>query len=245
MLDYVEGARARAEAGELAFGTVDAFLIFRLTEGAVHATDATNASRTLLYDIHRGAWDDELCRRLGVPLTMLPEVRDSAGDFGVTELLGAPIPIRGIAGDQQAATVGQACFSPGMMKSTYGTGCFALLNTGATPVVSHNRLLTTVAYQLAGPAHLCARRRDLRRRRGGAMAARRARPDRRRRRDRGLGGRRRSPRRTSIWCPPSSASARLIGTRRRAGRCSASPAARRARNSPAPRWRASATRRAT
>ena len=152
ILDHVEGARRRAEAGELAFGTVDSFLIWRLTGGKLHATDATNASRTLLYDIHRGAWDEDLCHRLGVPLAMLPEVRDSAGDFGATTpaLLGHAIPIRGVAGDQQAATVGQACFAPGMMKSTYGTGCFALLNTGATPVVSNKRLLTTIAYQLAG-----------------------------------------------------------------------------------------------
>ena len=152
LLDHVEGARARAEAGELAFGTVDSFLIWRLTGGATHATDATNASRTLLFDIKRGGWDDDLCRLLNVPMAMLPEVRDSAGDFGATTpgLFGRAIPIRGVAGDQQAATVGQACFAPGMMKSTYGTGCFALLNTGATPVVSNNRLLTTIAYQLGG-----------------------------------------------------------------------------------------------
>ena len=152
LLDAVEGARGRAEAGELAFGTVDSFLIWRLTGGAVHATDATNASRTLLYDIHRGAWDEGLCRLFGVPMAMLPEVRDCAGDFGAVtaDLFDRPLPIRGVAGDQQAATVGQACFTPGMMKSTYGTGCFALLNTGATPVASNNRLLTTVAYQLDG-----------------------------------------------------------------------------------------------
>ena len=152
LLDHVDGARARAEAGELAFGTVDSFLIWRLTGGATHATDATNASRTLLFDIKRGGWDDDLCRLLNVPMAMLPEVRDSAGDFGATTpgLFGRAIPIRGVAGDQQAATVGQACFAPGMMKSTYGTGCFALLNTGATPVVSNNRLLTTIAYQLGG-----------------------------------------------------------------------------------------------
>ena len=152
LLDNVEGARSRAEAGELAFGTVDSFLIWRLTGGAVHATDATNASRTLLYDIHRGAWDESLCRLFGVPMAMLPEVRDCAGDFGAVtaDLFDRPLPIRGVAGDQQAATVGQACFAPGMMKSTYGTGCFALLNTGATPVASNNRLLTTVAYQLKG-----------------------------------------------------------------------------------------------
>ena len=152
ILDHVPGARARAEAGELAFGTVDAFLIWRMTGGAVHATDATNASRTALYDIHRGAWDEELCAIIGVPMAMLPEVRDSAADFGTTlsDLIDRPVKIRGVAGDQQAATVGQACFFPGMAKATYGTGCFALLNTGSTPVASANRLLTTVAYQLGG-----------------------------------------------------------------------------------------------
>ena len=152
ILDTVPGARARAEAGDLAFGTVDSFLLFRLTGGAVHATDATNASRTLLYDIRRGVFDADLCRLFRVPAAMLPEVRDSAGDYGMTisDILDRPVAIRGIAGDQQAATIGQACFAPGMTKATYGTGCFALLNTGATPVVSSNRLLTTVAHQLAG-----------------------------------------------------------------------------------------------
>ncbi|MEO1602601.1 MAG: glycerol kinase GlpK [Pseudomonadota bacterium] len=152
ILDHVEGARARAEAGELAFGTVDSWLIWRLTDGAVHATDATNASRTMLYDIRRGAWDEDLCRLLRVPVAMLPEVRDSADDFGTAraDLFGGALPIRGVAGDQQAATVGQACFQPGMMKSTYGTGCFALLNTGPEPVASSNRLLTTIAYRLDG-----------------------------------------------------------------------------------------------
>ncbi|MCW1841257.1 glycerol kinase GlpK [Prosthecomicrobium hirschii] len=152
ILDHVPGARARAERGELAFGTVDCFLLWRLTGGRVHATDATNASRTLLYDIHRGAWDEDLCRLIGVPMAMLPEVRDSAAAFGTTisDLIDGPVAISGIAGDQQAATVGQACFRPGMMKSTYGTGCFALLNTGEKPVASKNRLLTTIAYQLGG-----------------------------------------------------------------------------------------------
>ncbi|MGC8524158.1 MAG: glycerol kinase GlpK [Acidibrevibacterium sp.] len=152
LLDHVEGARARATAGELAFGTVDSFLIWRLTGGAVHATDATNAARTLLFDIHRGAWDEALCAAFDVPVSLLPEVRDSAGDFGTTtpDLFGRALPIRGVAGDQQAATVGQACFAPGMLKSTYGTGCFALLNTGDQPVASKNRLLTTIAYQLNG-----------------------------------------------------------------------------------------------
>jgi glycerol kinase len=152
LLDNVRGARARAEKGELAFGTIDSFLIWRLTGGKVHATDATNASRTLLYNIHTGTWDDELLGLLNIPRRILPEVKDCASDFGVadTKLLGAAIPIGGVAGDQQAAMIGQACFKPGMMKSTYGTGCFALLNTGEAAVPSRNRLLTTVAYQLGG-----------------------------------------------------------------------------------------------
>ena len=152
LLGNVEGARARAEAGDLLFGTVDCFLIWKLTGGRVHATDATNAARSLLYDIHAGCWSREICALLDVPMAMLPEVRDCAAEFGTTDpaLFGVPVPIRGVAGDQQAATVGQACFRPGMMKSTYGTGCFALLNTGATPVMSQNRLLTTIAYQLDG-----------------------------------------------------------------------------------------------
>ena len=148
ILDHVEGARARAEAGELAFGTVDSWLIWKLTGGRVHASDATNASRTMLYNIVDGAWDPEICALLDVPMAMLPEVRDCAGDFGTTDLLGAPLPILGVAGDQQAAAIGQACFKPGMMKSTYGTGCFALLNTGSELVTSQNRLLGTVACQL-------------------------------------------------------------------------------------------------
>jgi len=152
ILNTVEGARARAERGELLFGTVDSFLIWKLTGGATHATDATNAARTMLYNIHRCEWDAEICARLNIPLAMLPEVRDCAADFGVTrpDLFGRPIPILGVAGDQQAATIGQACFAPGMMKSTYGTGCFALLNTGAQAVTSRNRLLTTIAYQFDG-----------------------------------------------------------------------------------------------
>src|ERR1700740_2913481 len=152
ILDQVPGARKRAEAGELLFGTVDCYLLWRLTGGKVHATDATTASRTLLFNIHTGQWDDELLKILRVPRSMLPEVKDSSAHFGdsVPELFGGTIVIAGIAGDQQAATIGQACFTPGMMKSTYGTGCFALLNTGSTPVVSKNKLLTTIAYQLAG-----------------------------------------------------------------------------------------------
>jgi glycerol kinase len=152
LLDNVEGARARAMRGELAFGTVDSFLIWKLTGGRTHATDATNAARTMLYDIRKGTWDAEICGLLGIPMALLPEVRDCAADFGTTraDLFGREIPILGVAGDQQAATVGQACFQPGMMKSTYGTGCFALLNTGADMVPSKNRLLTTIAYQLDG-----------------------------------------------------------------------------------------------
>lgn len=152
ILDRVPGARARAEAGELACGTVDSFLLWRLTGGQVHATDATNASRTQLLNIHDGQWDKTLLALFDVPAALLPEVRDSAGDFGETaaEVLGAVIPIRGVAGDQQAALVGQACFAPGMAKATYGTGCFVLLNTGDRPVASRHRLLTTVAYQLDG-----------------------------------------------------------------------------------------------
>ncbi len=150
LLDTVPGARERAAAGELLFGTIDTFLIWRLTEGRVRATDATNAARTLLFDIHKGQWSSEICDLLDIPGTMLPDVRDCAADFGSTQLLGGNIPILGVAGDQQAATIGQASFQPGMMKSTYGTGCFALLNTGAQPVESKNRLLTTIAYQLDG-----------------------------------------------------------------------------------------------
>ncbi|MEX6505463.1 glycerol kinase GlpK [Jiella sp. M17.18] len=152
ILDHVEGAREKAEAGKLAFGTVDSFLLWRLTGGKVHATDATNASRTLLFDITANAWDDDLLRLLGVPRAILPQVLDCDAEFGVTDpsLFGAAIPILGIAGDQHAATLGQACFAPGMLKSTYGTGCFAVLNTGAERCTSHNRLLTTIAYRLAG-----------------------------------------------------------------------------------------------
>ncbi len=152
ILDQVPGARKRAEAGELLFGTVDCYLLWRLTGGKVHATDATNASRTLLFNIHAGQWDEELLKMLRVPRSMLPEVKDSSHAYGesVPDLFGGPIAISGIAGDQQAATIGQACFAPGMIKSTYGTGCFALLNTGTTPVASKNKLLTTIAYQLGG-----------------------------------------------------------------------------------------------
>ncbi|RYI87620.1 MAG: glycerol kinase, partial [Acetobacteraceae bacterium] len=150
LLDHVPGARAQAERGELAFGTVDCFLLWRLTGGRVHATDASNAARTLLFDITRGCWDAEMLRLFNIPAAILPEVRDCAAEFGTTTLLGGTVPIRGMAGDQQAATLGQACFAPGMLKSTYGTGCFALLNTGEVPVFSKHRLLTTIAWQLDG-----------------------------------------------------------------------------------------------
>jgi glycerol kinase len=152
LLNHVADARDLAARGELAFGTVDTYLLWRLTGGKVHATDATNASRTLLYDIHAGHWDDELLALLGIPKNILPAVLNSSADFGMTDpdLFGVAIPICGVAGDQQAALIGQACFAPGTIKSTYGTGCFALLNTGRTPVASKHRLLTTVAYQLDG-----------------------------------------------------------------------------------------------
>ncbi|MGI9373144.1 MAG: glycerol kinase GlpK [Hyphomicrobiales bacterium] len=152
ILDGVEGARTRAVNGELCFGTIDSFLLWRLTGGKIHATDATNASRTMLFDIQRGSWSADLSDLLNVPSAMLPEVKDCAAEFGETEehLFGGAIKISGIAGDQQAATVGQACFAPGMMKSTYGTGCFALLNTGDKAIASANRLLTTIAYQFDG-----------------------------------------------------------------------------------------------
>ncbi|MDX1580229.1 MAG: glycerol kinase GlpK [Alphaproteobacteria bacterium] len=152
LLDEVEGARARAERGELAFGTIDSFLIWRLTQGQVHATDATNASRTNLYNIATGKWDTDLLGLFGVPASLMPEVKNSADDFGeiAADLIGAPLPLLGVAGDQQAATVGQACFEPGAIKSTYGTGCFVVMNTGTEIVRSQNRLLSTIAYQIAG-----------------------------------------------------------------------------------------------
>ena len=150
LLDNVPGARGRAEAGELAFGTIDTFLLWRLTEGTAHRTDATNASRTLLYDIHKGEWCAEMLELLRIPAAVLPEVCDSAADFGTTTLLGAPIPIAGIAGDQQAALVGQACFAPGEAKITYGTGGFMLLNTGGQPAPAGGKLLTTIGYRVDG-----------------------------------------------------------------------------------------------
>jgi glycerol kinase len=154
LLDHVPGARQRAERGELAFGTIDSWLVWKLTGGRVHATDASNASRTMLFNLRTGDWDPELLKLLRVPASVLPQVVASSGEVAITEpsLLGAALPIAGIAGDQQAATFGQACFAPGMAKNTYGTGCFMLMNTGATPVTSRNKLLTTMAWQ--GPRSL-------------------------------------------------------------------------------------------
>ena len=152
ILDNVAGARAKAESGDLAFGTIDSFLLWRLSGGKSHATDATNASRTMLFNIHSQQWDDSLLELFQIPQSLLPEVKDCSADFGTTEvgLFGRAIPIGGIAGDQQAAAIGQACLEPGMIKSTYGTGCFVLLNTGKTAFRSENRLLTTVAYRIKG-----------------------------------------------------------------------------------------------
>jgi glycerol kinase len=154
LLEHVKGARASAQAGRLAFGTIDTWLLWNLTGGRRHATDATNAARTMLFDIHKQRWDSDLLGRLGIPRALLPEVRDSSGAFGATDerLLGRAVPITGIAGDQQAATFGQAAFQPGMIKSTYGTGCFVVLNTGGRALTSKNRLLTTVAWRFAGKA---------------------------------------------------------------------------------------------
>ena len=150
ILQNVEGTRTKADQGELLFGTIDSYLIWKMTAGKSHVTDATNAARTMLYDISEGQWDAQICDLLNVPMKMLPQVLDCSADFGVTAIFGGQIPISGVAGDQQAATIGQACFETGMLKSTYGTGCFALLNTGKTFVKSKNRLLGTIAYQLDG-----------------------------------------------------------------------------------------------
>ncbi len=152
ILDHVDGARERAHAGELLFGTVDTFLLWRLTGGASHKTDATNASRTMLFNIHEQQWDEEILTRLNVPPSMLPQVEDCSADFGHTapDLFGAAIPILGMAGDQQAALIGQGCFKKGMIKSTYGTGCFVIMNTGGEAIESKNKLLTTVAYRING-----------------------------------------------------------------------------------------------
>ena len=154
ILDHVEGARHSAEKGDLAFGTVDTFLLWRLTGGKVHATDATNASRTSLFNIHQQNWDETLLTLFNIPVSLLPQVKDSAADFGTTDtaVLGQSIAVGALVGDQQAALVGQACLAPGMLKSTYGTGCFAILNTGSEALASHHRLLTTIAYRLEGVA---------------------------------------------------------------------------------------------
>lgn len=155
ILDNVDGARDAANKGDLAFGTVDSFLIWKLTGGKVHATDITNASRTCLFDINKQTWDEELLSIFDIPASVLPEVKDCAAEFGITskDAIGAEIPINGVAGDQQAAAIGQACFEPGSIKSTYGTGCFVIVNTGATPVLSKNNLLTTIAYRINGETH--------------------------------------------------------------------------------------------
>lgn len=152
LLDNVDGARAKADKGELAFGTMDTFLMWRLTSGRTHATDSTNAGRTLMFNIHDNRWDDELCSLLNVPMSLLPEVHDSAANFCTTDksVLGVELPIAGVAGDQHAASIGQVCFQEGMVKSTYGTGCFMMLNTGTTAIPSKNKLLTTIAYRLDG-----------------------------------------------------------------------------------------------
>ena len=152
LLDNVDGVRARAEAGKLAFGTIDCFLLWRLTGGRVHATDATNASRTLLFNIHTQDWDDDLLAMFGIPRSLLPDVRDCAADYGIAsaDCIGGDVPVCGIAGDQQAALIGQAGFEPGMTKSTYGTGCFVVANTGNTALPSHNQLLTTVGMRIGG-----------------------------------------------------------------------------------------------
>jgi glycerol kinase len=146
----VDGAKSAAQRGKLLFGTIDSYLIWKMTNGASHVTDATNAARTMMYDIVKGQWDPEICDLLNIPMSILPTVNDCAANFGNTKCFGGNIPIHGVAGDQQAATIGQACFTPGMLKSTYGTGCFALLNTGSVLVKSKNRLLGTIAYQFDG-----------------------------------------------------------------------------------------------
>ncbi len=150
ILQNVDGAKQKAVDGELLFGTIDSFLIYRLTKGKVHATDATNASRTMLYNINENCWDEQICSLLDIPMHILPEVKDCADEFGITEIFGSTIPINGVAGDQQSASIGQACFKKGMIKSTYGTGCFMLLNTGEHMVKSHHKLLSTIAYRLDG-----------------------------------------------------------------------------------------------
>jgi glycerol kinase len=227
LLDNVAGAREAAEAGRLAFGTIDSFLLWRLTGGKVHATDATNASRTMLFNIAEQRWDDELLKAFRIPKSLLPEVKDCAARFGETtaDLLGAPVAITGIAGDQQAATIGQACFRPGMIKSTYGTGCFVLMNTGDTQVKSKNRLISTIAYRLGGRTTYALEGSIFVSGRRCSGCATRSRSSSRR----PTPGPWRSRSRTmaaSTWCRPSSAWVPHGGTRRRAARSSASPAIR-------------------
>ncbi len=220
LLDHVKGARDRALRGELAFGTIDAWLVWNLTRGAVHVTDPSNASRTLLFDIHRGDWDDELLALFDIPRSVLPRIVPSSGVCGHAKVGGIDVPIAGIAGDQQAALFGQACHAPGLAKNTYGTGCFLLMNTGNRAVASANNLLTTVAWQRDGATEYALEGQRVHRRRRGAVAARRAEdhPHRRRRSRRSLRASRTTAASTS--CPPSPASAPRTGTPMRAGRCS-------------------------
>jgi len=222
IFDHVPGTREAAEAGHLAFGTVDSFLIWRLTGGRVHATDVSNASRTALFDIRTCCWDEALCELFRVPLKCLPEVRDSAGDFGVTDadVFGEAMPVCGVAGDQQAALIGQACFAEGDVKSTYGTGAFLVLNTGPQLLRSRNRLLSTIAYRLEGATTYALE--------GSILSA-----DRRFNGFATAWGSFRARRKSSCWhsrlripaastfCPPSPASGHPIGTRMPAARLSA------------------------
>ena len=240
LLDNIPGARADAEAGKLAFGTVDSWLVWSLTDGQVHATDVTNASRTMLYDIHEMRWDPWLLDLFGIPASMLPDVCPSSADYGVTANPGVVrgVPIRGVAGDQQAALFGQCCFEAGQAKNTYGTGCFLLMHTGREACRSTHRLVTTLAACGAGRARARVRARGQRvhGRRPLAMAARRAGPHRRRGRDVAPSRAACPTRAVCTWCPPSPGSARRTGTPRRAAPSTASRAARAARTSCAPRW---------
>ncbi|CAM5374508.1 glycerol kinase [Aquamicrobium terrae] len=246
ILDRVQGARKRAEKGELLAGTIDSFLIWRLTGGRAHVTDATNASRTLVYNIADNAWDEDLLGILDIPARMMPQVKDCADDFGTADetLFGARTRICGVAGDQQAAAIGQACFEPGMMKSTYGTGCFALLNTGADMVRSKNRLLTTIAYRLAGKTtyalegSIFVAGAAVQWLRDGLKVIGKA-------GDSGMLAAEADPAQDSISSRLLSGSARRTGMPRRAAPSSASPAIRGRRNLRAPRWNRSPTRRAT
>ena len=214
ILDHVAGARARAERGELAFGTIDSFLLWHLTGGTVHATDATNASRTMLFDIHRQCWDGDLLRLFNVPEALLPEVHDNSFHYGVTAggLFDEAIPVAGMAGDQHAALIGQACLDAGMAKATYGTGCFFLLNTGQQALSPAKGTLTTMAYRTGWAAYLRRRGIDFCRRSHAQMAARPAWVSSRMCRKPAPWQRARAATRESIWCPLSPVSARRIGT---------------------------------